>query len=851
MAAKARNKAAPAAGRGGLRLPQPDARWRWLLLAGGVCLLLAVLYPGPMFQGQVFGSADANNSEAFTRVGDAELAAGDYPLWNPYLFAGMPSFGSLAYVKFLYPPSAVFNFLQQTLRFPSLTWMLGHLLFGGLGMAWLLSRWKLPAGAILLGVAAFLLFPRIVAWGAHGHGSKLGAAMYLPWLVGWTLRVLEGRGARAVGMVGLLLGLQLLRGHVQITYYSLLTVGWLSLWNAFLPLDEALARASRALRWRRLGLVVGGLAVGFLIGAVMLVPVHGYADISIRGQDTAGGGGVGLDYATGWSLAPDELGTFILPAAAGFGGATYMGRMPFTDYPNYFGVLLLLLAAAAWSRESRSLVLAALAMSLLAVFVAFGNFGFGLYELLYDHLPFFNKFRVPSMILVLPAFALAILTARGAARWTGGADPGGRPVVLPALLAGAGVIMLLAGAAQLAQGPYREAMTALAAKAGRQAPPVLLDEAWRLHRDSLIRIGLILLTAGAAGWAAVRNPGFRRQGLVWVLGVLLVLDLMGVNGLITHPDRGVVQLARTPSGDARLVTAGPLLHAPARLQTDEPAAGADDLAKFVGHERVWPLGSHAGRNTWMTGRVASLGGYHPAKLARFEKIRARLFGDMPAGRVASWLAGAGVVFDRPFSPEQVDALRGLGCDVQGAAERAGDVWVHRNAAALPRARLVGRWAPAGDLPGGGDLDAFLDALQGGRIDVAGVVHLDAAPEPAPVAADELPAPVFTADRMNEVALTTAASTPAVLVLADMNAPGWRVEIDGRPAPLLTADLVLRAVAVPAGEHTVRFTYHDPAVRTGLLLTLAGALAAAGLIAAPLLRRRTAAAAAAGTGDAHE
>ncbi len=156
MAAKARNKAAPAAGRGGLRLPQPDARWRWLLLAGGVCLLLAVLYPGPMFQGQVFGSADANNSEAFTRVGDAELAAGDYPLWNPYLFAGMPSFGSLAYVKVLYPPSAVFNFLQQTLRFPSLTWMLGHLLFGGLGIAWLLSRWKLPAGAILRGGAAFL-----------------------------------------------------------------------------------------------------------------------------------------------------------------------------------------------------------------------------------------------------------------------------------------------------------------------------------------------------------------------------------------------------------------------------------------------------------------------------------------------------------------------------------------------------------------------------------------------------------------------------------------------------------------------------------------------------------------------
>ena len=120
----------------------------------------------------------------------------------------------------------------------------------------------------------------------------------------------------------------------------------------------------------------------------MLLPVHDYAGISIRGQDTAGGGGVGLDYATGWSLAPAELGTFVLPAAAGFGKATYLGHMPFTDYPNYFGLLLSAAggrglvagAAAAWC-------LALAVMALLAVLVSFGNFGFGLYELLYGCCP--------------------------------------------------------------------------------------------------------------------------------------------------------------------------------------------------------------------------------------------------------------------------------------------------------------------------------------------------------------------------------------------------------------------------------------------------------------------------------
>ncbi len=65
---------------------------RWLLIAGLLMLLLAILYPGPVVRGEVFGSADSSNADAFEQAGDAALADGEYPLWNPYLFAGMPSF---------------------------------------------------------------------------------------------------------------------------------------------------------------------------------------------------------------------------------------------------------------------------------------------------------------------------------------------------------------------------------------------------------------------------------------------------------------------------------------------------------------------------------------------------------------------------------------------------------------------------------------------------------------------------------------------------------------------------------------------------------------------------------------
>lgn len=822
-----------------ISLPGGAASRRWLAVVAGLWLLLAVMYPGAMFRGEIFASADAANSDAFRLVGDQALAGGHYPLWNPYLFAGMPSFGSLAYVRFLYPPSLVLDTLQQQAGFAPLTWLLAHLLFGGLGMAWLLSRWRLPLPLLLLGGGLWIMMPKVVAWTVHGHGSKLGAAMYLPWLVGWVLHVLEGRGSRAVGMVGLLLGFQLLRGHVQITYYTLLLVGWLALWNAVWPLEEAL-RAVPAVRWRRLGLVLAGLAVGFAIGAMLLVPVQDYASLSIRGQDTAGGGGVGLDYATGWSLAPAELGTLVLPAAAGFGKATYLGLMPFNDYPNYLGFLLLVLALAGWWAGNRSLVVALAVMAVLAVFVAFGKYGFGLYEFLYGVLPYFNKFRIPSMVMVLVGFAVALLAVRGIAAWREGKVPCGRPLVLPAVLGLIGVVLLLGGATGMARSGYEAGLTSLAESAGRTAAKVLLEEAWNLHRASLVRSGLLLLVAASALWFSSKHANFRQHGLAWVLLGILALDLAQVDRLIIHPERGLLTVARDGSGGARLVPASKLTRKPPRRRDTGISPADRALRDAVGHERIWPLAGLGGSNAWMVHGIRSVGGYHPAKLAGYEQVRRRLYGERPAGRLANWLGVSQVVYDSPFNAAEFEFLdeTGLALDRQPGGG-TGTVF-YANGAALPRARWAGSWQPNAALPGGGALEPFLDALQAGTRDPR-TVALDPAPEPEPAAAQEpLPPPVFVLDGTDEVVLTTSAPVDAVLVLADMNTRGWQVEVDGRPATLLTADLLLRGVAVPAGNHEVRFVYRDPAVGRGLAVSVTGLLVAMGLILFPGLRRRWAA-----------
>ena len=438
------------------------------------------------------------------------------------------------------------------------------------------------------------------------------------------------------------------------------------------------------------------------------------------------------------------------------------------------------------------------------------------------------------MVLVVPAFALAVLAARGLARVGDDPRPAGRPLLVPAVLGLIGLLMLAGGGASLFQGSYTDALAKRAKEAGKPAPPILLNEAWDLHRASLVRIGLVLLVAAAALFYATRSASFRRRGLAWVLAALACLDLLGVDRLIVHPEAGLQQVARAADGQAQLVTAPALQVTPSSMRQTGPTPGAAELAAAVGHDRIWPLGEHQQRNTWLTDGIRSLGGYHPAKLARYEAIRKRLYGDPPAGRLASWLGARLVVLDGQLAPDQLPLLAELGCDVEPQPFPAGEVWAYRNRSALPRARLMSRWQPAPT----GDPGSFLDSIQAGQIDVAGMVHLDQAPDPAPEpTAAPLAAPEYVTDDLDEVVLRTRAATASVLVLADMAAPGWSATVDGRDVPLLTADLVLRAVAVPAGEHTVAFRYRDPSVRAGLTVSVIGAILSVGLVAISYIPRR--------------
>ncbi len=794
--------------------------FQWVLAALVMLALLALIHPEAMFRGQIYASGDSRNADSFFLVGDAAREAGDYPLWNPYLFGGMPTFGSLAYVRFLYPPGDFFTYLQERLGFPPLTWMLAHILFGGLGMAFLLGRWKLPWSARLLAAAAWMLMPKVVAWSVYGHGTKLCAAMFLPWIVALTLDVLDGRGRRSIAVLGLLCGLQILRGHVQITYYTLITIGLLaaSRWIAVLVHRRA---RPQPLPWRKTAALALALVLAFMIGSALLLPVKEYAGVSIRGRSESGGG-ADYQYATGWSLSPREMGTLVFPAAAGFGKGTYQGLMPFTDYPNYFGFLILALAMAAAATGRRELVASLAALGVLALMVSWGRFLPVLYEPLFRFLPYFNKFRIPSMALVLTGFAAAVLAAHGCAVLASeqGSRPSRRRDRLTLVLAAVGIVCLLGSL--VGRGFYSSGLASLAAAAGKPHPAAAVTGvAWSMHAADLLRIGMVLVLAAAGIFLAPRRPAVHRA-LPWILLALLVVDLSAVDRRITHPEKSLRDLAAAPGGGARLVRSAKLLRPfvpPSLDQGRGPAFSA--LAAATGHQRVWPLGRLAGSNDFMAAGVRSLGGYHPAKLAAYEQIRSRLADPYrPAARLACWLGASVLAVESALPDEAIPVLASLGADVDAQPFHTDGMTLYRIRSALPRARLADSWLPASS-----DLAGFLERIRSGEEPAGAPVRLDRSPVPEPVAADApLPAVEFLVDGGDEVVLAAEPTRPALLVLADMNVPGWRVEVDGEPAELLVADHVLRAVALTAGRHEVRFTFHDPALRVGLALTALGTLA---------------------------
>jgi len=772
--------------------------------AAALAVITVLLFHQVLLGGMTFSAPDATAPVGFVRMGEQSLYQDHvYPLWNPFVFLGMPSFASGAYNPLIYPPDWPLALVAKVVPLPELTWLILYYFLGGLFFFLLAREWGARPEGALIGAVALMFGPNLVAVGSHGHGSQMVNSAYLPLLLWLATRWMRRGGLHHLGWLALAGGFQMLRGHAQIAFYTWAAVGLYVAVEVVAGLLDA--RANRAtlpvpVLLARAAAVGGAMVLAFGMAGFYNLPLRDYARYSIRGGGA--GGGVGMEYATAWSLAPWELPTVVIPGAVGFGGATYWGGMPFTDYPNaYVGMITVALALPALLSVGRLRVFA-LILGGLALLIAMGRY-LPLYGLLYEHLPLFNKFRVPVMILLLFQLAATLGLAWG---WSAVLDaPAAKPRdrMERLLFATGAVLIVLLLLATIGRDGWRAGYLGAVRSHRPDLPPQVAEGAFAGFVGDLVRVALF----GLAGVAAALLARRRRLTAGVASGAVLLLvlgELWPVSAEVMHP------------------VIGPYVP----RVVDQ---GRDDVVEFLekagppGTFRVWPV-EELRSNRFAGFAVASIGGYHAAKPRLFQDLADA--GVVPSpehpGENPYWLRLLNVRYIVTQSP--VNDPRFL------VVYRGSGGTVIENPDVLPRATVLTRYRVAPSAR------AILDSIAAGREDSGHVTWLEQDPglRLGPEADGRA---VITRYRLNDVTVDVDAPAPALLRLADLWYPDWKATVDGKPATILRADYLLRAVPVPAGRHRVEFQFESEAVRIGLLLSIASAVVALALIAGGLLWAR--------------
>jgi hypothetical protein len=801
---------------------------RDLLCVALLYVICLVLFREIVFNNAAFASeGDTAAAHSYQHVGTfIRETEGVDPLWMPFFFSGMPTFGNVAYIphNVSYLQTAVVWALNFFFLKGNWTWLVVHYFFGGLFMFLLTRMLKFSRIVALFAALTFMLSPYAIGLTSEGHGSKLMALNYLPLVFLMTHLVIERRDLLSFGLLAASVGTLLLTNHMQIVYYVFIVIGCYVLFRIAADYKQGTLAVAKPT-----AMVIAALAVGLCISSYVYLSVYDYAQYSIRGGGTAGSsGGLTWDYATSWSWHPAELITLLIPGFFGMQLPYYWGPiMPWTNSTVYAGLLPVLLSVIAlvYRRNSQTVFFALL--TALAFLVAFGKYVGFLYELLFTFLPFFNKFRAPAMILHLLPFTLGILGAYGFAYLLeagehmkeldraklarvmlyGLAGAGG--VVVLALLLKSVLLESLSGSLFLKDGEveqFRQQYGQQASRAIAQIKLARFDIFWK----DLVKFGVIAAAAFGVTYAFLKEKiGVAAYGATIL--VILVVDLWIVAGKYITPKPGA-----------------------ALEQSFRPDATTVFLKQQPGNFRVFPVGQMFMDNSLPYHGIASIGGYSPAKLKIYQTML-----DSCLERSAD-----------PQFPWNMNIINMLNVRYFVVPGRLPDgqlelvnvdqqrkVLTYANRNALPKAWYVGNIVVART-----DAEHFA-ALNASDFNAARTAVLYQQPPVQFGPPDSNRIPEITEYKSRRITLRSETTSQALLVLSEVYYPaGWKAFIDGKETEIYRTNYILRSVSVPEGVHEVVFSFDPPLYRIGWIVSNAAWAISAlciliGLWQIPAVRRR--------------
>ncbi len=729
-------------------------RWPLLVLAAALLLLFAPVLRGEVF----FWGLPTLQFYPWREFAWETLRAGHWPLWNPYNGAGAPLLAN-------YQSGLLYPFNWAGLVLP-LSWTMSviaiaHLFLAACGMWALMGRLGAPLLGRGMSALAFGLSGYLVA--RLGTYPIISTSAWLPWLLWAAAGVCRARRPRDLGLLALFAGLQLLAGHAQTAWYSLLLTG------AFLGWQTAVARPRP---WSRLALAAGALLLGAGLAALQLLPTAELLAQSSRSN------GVGYDFAMNFSYDPPRVLNWIAPNFFGSpGDGSYVTEGAYFEDAVYIGLIPLVsaLAAAAgwawgrWRRQPQPVFASVpfwLVITAVGCLLALGD-NTPVFPWLYRHVPTFGLFQAPVRWHLWTVTAMSALAGIGVANWGRG-----RWLFFSVRLATAGC----AGAA------------ALALFADRLLPPEIMgNDGVQVVVRALFTTAVLGALAGLMTLAQPAAGGWRYR---WWMAAALIL----VAGDLVWAAQGLNPTVPAAFYDpqARSSAEQPRAYWPKAVEysaTFDRYLPMDDYRVAVARQREFRESGLANLN--LLDRAPLLNNFDPLQVGHLAAFIETIEASPPEQQMAL-LQAAGV--------NAVYALAADGAPRrQALALPAARAWFVERVTCYPLNTAAGQmlsepgWQPF--------QEAKLATSAECPTAAAAAVRAVGAPDP------------------NALQVDVHAPAGGFLVIAQTDYPGWEAWVDDQPARIWRANGAFQAVEVPAGTRQVWMVYRPTWAAPGLLISL--------------------------------
>ena len=675
----------------------------------------------------------------------------------------------------------------------------------------------------IVGAVAFALGSYNIIIIAAGHITKCYAIAMMPLVIGGVLMTFGGKRILGAVFTMVALGLELAFNHVQITYYLALALALLVIFE--------LVVAIRAKQLKDFGLSMAFLAAATLFAVLPsttnLWTTYEYGAYSIRGKSELKAvdgqkesSGLDKDYALSWSYGVGETPTLLVPNVVGGASqpigsnlkslqnadpqiakiaaqqSAYWGGRGFTSGPVYVGAIICFLFFIGCFYYQGRLKWWLIAATIMSILLAWGkNFPI-LTDFMFYHFPLYNKFRTVEMALVIATVTIPLLAMLGLkAIYDNPEDVKYHPgKFFGALGLSAGVALIFAIAPTLfydfldpreaAQFVELKSQNALYASLEQ----AIIDARVELTRSDAMRSVVLIVLASSALWfCSVRR--INANIMVATVGVLTLFDLWAVDRRYLSSDNFV---SRSESQRFTLSEADKLIK-------------ADKTP-----HRVMALYTNPFNEVFTSSHHHSIGGYHGAKLRRYQDL-------IDSHLAPEWQSIVNALQNQDYQGIETamansPALNMLGCRymIYNPQQRP---LVNRHA--FPEAWFVSNVRSV-DTP-----DDALAAI--GSTDLRSVAILESQSDETftPDSTATLRQTAYAPDR---VVYESSSANDALAVFSEIYYPaGWVATIDGVESPILRADYLLRALRIPAGNHTIEFAFRPQSFHVGNAISLAASI----------------------------